>query len=456
MRQNLRPSGYLNSVDIGDGTSLLFHGSTLCIDQVPTKYAQLISNAGDLSFLSPEEKQHLLKRGHLTTFTPKKELEEFRKMVTLISEKSAKLDKKKVFGNLSFILSYKCNLSCSYCFQKSLSDKSKTAVMSGDFVDSFFSDYFRLLFPQVPKNLSITLFGGEPLLPANRDAISRILAYTKKHSSTRVIVATNATALSAMTDLIGPENGKIQSVQVTFDGDRLMHDENRIPMSGKPTFDAMIAAVRQLIQLKVGVGLRIHIHHGRLEAARKLVEYLEKEKLLGHPQVGIYFSPINTFTSEQNTAKDLGTFCQMFQKVSAKTNLPPSSFRYMSNFLEMQTKKILPKVRYCGLGGDKFYIVDPFGDIYNCYEEAGHKNRRIGSCSQGKLKFFRLSETYAKRHLLNLPECIRCSAALFCGGGCPNEARIQNGSIFKSYCHQNKEFIAQTLKAFFIGKEVKI
>lgn len=452
----IRVSSYLNNVDIGDGTSLLFNGSTLCIDQVPTKYVQLMSNGADLSFLSLEERQHLLKRGHLTNFTPRKELEEFRKLVRLISEKSAEVGEKQEFGNLSFILTYKCNLSCSYCFQKSLSDKSKTAVMSGEFVDDFFSNYFRQLFPKGPKNLSITLFGGEPLLPANREAIARILAYAKKHSSAKVFVATNATTLSAMADLIGPEKGKIQSVQVTFDGDRLLHDENRIPVSGKPTFDAMIASVRHLMQLKVGVGIRVHIHHGRLQAARKFVEYLEKEKILGHPHVHIYFSPINTFSSEQNTAEDFDTFCRTFQEVAAKTNFPPSSFDYMNSFLEMQTKKILPKVRYCGLGSGKFHIVDPFGDIYNCYEEAGHKNRRIGSCSQGKLKLFELKKTYAKRHLLNLPECIRCSAALFCGGGCPNEARIQNGSIFKSYCHQNKEFMAQTLKAFFIRKEVKI
>jgi uncharacterized protein len=425
------------------------------MDLVPTGYAQKLLHGDDLSFLSHEEKEHLLNRGHLTALSPEKELEAFRKMVGLILEKRAAIDQKKEFANLSFILSYRCNLSCRYCFQQTLSEKSKSAVMNGAFVDRFFSEYFPQLFSKKPKNLSITLFGGDPLLPANRDAILRILAYTKKRPSTRVIVSTNATTLSAMADLIGPENGKIQSVQVTFDGERILHDDNRIPVSGKPTFDGMIDAVKQLIQLKVGIGLRVHIHRGRLESARKLVEYFEKENLLGHPQVDFYFAPINTFTSEQYTKDEYETFCRIFQGVAAKNDRPPSTFRYMNDFLGMQTKKILPRVRYCGLGGDKFYIVDPFGDIYHCYEEAGRKTRRIGSFSQGELKFFRLRDSYARRQLLNLPECIRCSFALFCGGGCPNEARIQNGSIFKSYCHQNKQFIAETLKAFFIRKEVK-
>jgi uncharacterized protein len=451
----LRASSYLNQVDVGDGTSLLFNGSTLCIDLVPTEFVRLLSDGHDLSFLLPEEKQHLLERGHLTTLTPKRELEEFKKLVCLILEKRTKIDGKQRMASLSFILTYNCNLSCSYCYQQSLAEKSGIPSMSGEFVDKFFSHYFPQLFPRVPKKLFITLFGGEPLLPPNREAIARILAYARRRPSIRVHVSTNATTLSEMADLVGPGKGSIQTVQVTLDGDRPLHDENRIPVSGKPTFDATIAAVRRLIELKTHVSLRMHIHHGRLESARNLVDYLEKEKILGHPQVNVYFSPINTFGSEKVSPAEADIFGRLFQEVAAKTHRPPSNLDFMNGFLDMETEKILPKVRFCGAGSDNFYIVDPLGDIYGCYEEAGHRDRRIGSFSNGKVKFRPLKETYATRHLLNLPECIRCSAALFCGGGCPSEARVQKGSIFNSFCHQNKTFLGQTMKAFFLRKEVK-
>jgi len=452
--KNLRASSYLNQVDVGNETTLLYNGATLCIDLVPTEFARLIADGCDMSFLLPEEKQHLLNRGHLTTFTQKRELEEFRKMVLLILEKRARVDSKQRIANLCFILTYKCNLACSYCYQHTLTEKTTSSPMSGEFVDRFFSDYFPQLFPRTPKKLFLTLFGGEPLLPSNREAIARILAYAKRRPSVRISVATNAITLPDMADLIGPAKGKIQNVQVTLDGDRLLHDENRISASGQPTFDATIAAVRQLIELQAHVSLRMHIHLGRLESARNLVDYLEKEKILGHPQVTVYFSPINTFNSEQNSPAEADMFGSLFQEVASKTNRPPSNLDFMSRFLDMQEKKILPKVRFCGAGGDNFYIVDPAGDIYGCYEEAGHRDRRIGSFANGKLQFRALKDSYSKRHLLNLPECIRCSAALFCGGGCPSEARLQKGTIFTSHCHQNKEFIAQTLKAFFLRKEV--
>jgi uncharacterized protein len=453
--RNLRPSSYLNQVEIGDGTSLLYNGATLCIDLVPSDFARMIEEGQDLSFLLPEETQHLLQRGHLTLLSPKREREEFRKDVRLVLEKRSVLDSKQQIANLCFIMTYKCNLSCKYCYQHALAEKSKAPPMSGEFVDRFFTEYFPQLFPRKPKKLFLTLFGGEPLLPSNREAIVRILAYAKRRPSVRLSVATNATTLPEMADLIGPAKGKIRNVQVTLDGDRMLHDENRVPVTGQPTFDDTIAAVRQLIELQAHVSLRMHIHQGKLESAKNLVAYLEKEKILDHPQVTVYFSPINTFDSDQNSPAEAALFADLFQSVAAKTNRPPSNLDFLSSFLDMQEKKILPKVRFCGTGGDNFQIVDSLGDIYGCYEEAGHRGRRIGSFIKGKIHYRPLKASYARRHLLNLPECLSCSAALFCGGGCLSEARLQKGTIFTSHCHQNKEFIAQTLKAFFLRKEVR-
>ena len=79
--------------------------------------------------------------------------------------------------------------------------------MTGEFVDDFFANCFPQLFP-APKHSLITLFGGEPLLPKNREAIFRILAHVEKLPFSRINVATNGTTLSRMLDLIGPEKRK--------------------------------------------------------------------------------------------------------------------------------------------------------------------------------------------------------------------------------------------------------
>jgi len=194
----------------------------------------------------------------------------------------------------------------------------------------------------------------------------------------------------------------------------------------------------------------VHMHPNRLKSAEMLAQYLDEEGLLCDPHVYVYFQPLNDFTMDKQTPEDLEIFRRTFQFVAVKTGRPPSHLMHLNGFLEMQEEKELPTIRYCGLGSSSFYVVDPLGDIYQCYDESGCRNRRVGAFSDGKLEYFPLKEEYARRQLLNLSECVECSISLFCGGGCPVRAKSTTGSIFKPYCQQNREFVGQTLKAFFL------
>jgi len=49
---------------------------------------------------------------------------------------------------------------------------------------------------------------------------------------------------------------------------------------------------------------------------------------------------------------------------------------FIGSFLNMQKKKILPKVRFCAAGCDHSLIVDPLGDLYGCYGEAESTDRQ--------------------------------------------------------------------------------
>lgn len=266
--KQVRASRYLNQIEIENGTSLLYNGSTLCMDVVPTEYANLLSAGADLNFLSPEEKEHLEARGHLTSVTPEEERAEHRKTLDEIAGKVAAANKQQKKASLTFVLTYNCNLSCTYCFQSVLPRAVRRHVMTAEFVDAFFSDCFPRLYPTPPSHCLFTLFGGEPLLPGNRKAITRILAHVEKVPSSRINVATNATTLPRMLDMIGPDKDKIQSVQITLDGDRAFHDQHRVAKSRKPTFDKMVAAVRQVIETNADVAIRVHMHPNRLSPPR--------------------------------------------------------------------------------------------------------------------------------------------------------------------------------------------
>jgi uncharacterized protein len=442
----------MNYVNTGDGTSLLFNGISLCMDLVPQNYVKYIIK-NDFSVLSNEEKDHLVKRGHLTTLSPKEELAAFKKRVHFILNKNAELKKKQQIC-LVFVLTYACNLSCKYCYQKTVESTLHAPPMSAEFTNKILTQYLPKLFPNASKNnnISFILFGGEPLLPSNRDSILCILEYAKQNS-VAITTATNAVYVPQMIDLFGQKYGQIQNVQVTLDGDRAYHNTQRIPLSGKPTFDDIILAIRMLKKTNANVLIRVHTHPKQMRSTKRLVKYLHKEKIIGG-NVNIYFAPLNDF--QKCSKEDRRIFKQIFENVSKKIDTPPApSLSFLKDLIEMQEWKILPAIRFCSLGNDTFRMIDSLGDIYDCYEELGDRKRRIGTfAANDKLTFYPLKKTYSNRHILNIPECLKCSLALFCGGGCAIRARLQTGSMFKPYCHQNKEFIAETLKAYFLSQKV--
>ena len=452
----MRPSCYLNAVEIGDGNSLLYNGFSMCIDVVPSEIAhRLVSSeeGGDFSFLMPAEKEHLVKRGHLTTLTITGEREAMRKLARAIAKRDVELNRQPLRGKMiTFILTYQCNLSCAYCYQEEVRKTASLSSMSEAFVDDFFRNYLDILLPsERENNLSFFLFGGEPLLPGNRGAIERILRYAKKHGIV-VSTVTNAVMLPKMLDLIGPEKGKINNVQVTLDGGQMFHDEQRVSQSGAPTFEQTVLALRELMKARANAIIRIHLHPDRLESARVLVEYLEREKILGHDRVKAYFWSTEDLHSKALSRQEYELFSKLFQDVAFKQNSPPTAhFAFLKQIMDMKTARSRP--RHCDICVTGLHcVVDSVGDLYECVDDAGHKDRRIGTLAGGEVKYFELSEDYEKLHLSDKPECLKCSIALYCGGGCTNRLKAQNDSLASSFCLQIKEFVGLTLKSYFLLK----
>ncbi len=295
------------------------------------------------------------------------------------------------------------------------------------------------------------MFGGEPLLPGNRNTIVRVLEFARRNKML-VSAATNGTTLNTMYEFVGP--GKIANVQITLDGYEDFHDCHRIPRSGKPTFKKMIAAIHALIKREVHVFIRVHIHPTNLDSVTRLIDHLDRDLVLGQPQVELYFTPINGFDRDEASAEFVAAFRKLFQRVAARTGFPPTNnFAFLKRFLDTKSRGDMPPMplRYCGLGGTT-RIVDGSGGIYNCSEEEGMPDRRVGAIVNNGLEYYPLLESYGDRHIMNIAECMKCSVAMFCRGGCARQALVRKGTIFESYCHQNRELIGQTFKAYFLGR----
>ena len=134
-----------------------------------------------------------------------------------------------------------CNFDCPYCFENHIPGK-----MSQQVQDDVVNLISRMMDSVAAKNLSVTWFGGEPLLaPDVIETLTRRLVSLaeEKHAEYQANIITNGYLLDQKNiDLL--ERCKVHRAQVTVDGLRDAHNATRYLAGGGPTFDRIISNLR--------------------------------------------------------------------------------------------------------------------------------------------------------------------------------------------------------------------
>jgi len=102
------------------------------------------------------------------------------------------------------------------------------------------------------------------------------------------------------------------------------------------------------------------------------------------------------------------------------------------------------------LGEPNSYIVDPYGDLYGCLEEAGNEDVRIGHINSNSVLFSDMKDLYGKRNLCNIDRCLDCPFALLCGGGCAYHARRLRNSVLEPDCYDLQASLSEAVKYVYI------
>ncbi len=440
-------SRYLNVIDLG-GSALLFNGVNGCLDEISGGPAEIFLS-GDrerLGELSSEDAAALLRRGHITTLPPEEELSRFGTFAGALYEKQAKETKA---AGIMLLMSYNCNLACKYCYQQEHRPGKSKAVMTEEMVDNVFDRHLASIIPGAElKNCNISFYGGEPFLPANLPVIRKALGYAAKYKMPATAIS-NATMVDSMPEIFGPGPGLVSQVQVSLDGDKPLHDSSRVPASGEATYNKMLANMAMLLERGTRISIRLNLDRRTLESVPSLVKDLKEKKILGNKLATIYASPLH-----DNIARvDATDFMDMTDLSSRVFDLGidlehPVSLRAneLSRLFGLKKGLGLMKTCFCMQTMQRTLVVDPFGDLYACFEEAGYPEHRVGHVSREGVEFFPLHDKYKTRHIANMPECLECSVALACGGQCGAKCRAKTGDIFKPHCEDTKKVILESVK----------
>lgn len=440
-------SQYLNVIDL-ENSALLFNGINGCMDAVSRKLGNSLraKDAEALTFLPPQDLEFLSKRGHLTTLPPETEWARFKEFAAALHSRR---ERQATHGGIMLLMSYNCNLACKYCYQQEHRPHKSRAVMTEKFIEDLFEKHISSVLPGIElKNTEISFYGGEPFLPANLPVVRKALGYAKRYGMISRAIS-NATQVDTMLDIFGAEPGKVNYVQISLDGDRELHDKSRIPASGEGTFDKIVDNIAKLLKQGTHVNIRLNLDKRTLASIPNLIKELRSRNILGAPNASIYASPLHDNVADVDTthfmdagelsAKVFDLGIDMEHPVSLRANDMSYLFKLEKGLGLMQTS-------FCMQTIQNTLVVDPFGDLYGCFEEAGYPEQRVGRISDEGVEFFPLRKTYKTRHIANMEECVKCPVALACGGQCGVRCRAVTGNLFKPNCDGIKNTILEGLK----------
>ena len=338
---------------------------------------------------------------------------------------------------ITFALSLSCNFDCSYCFESThngpvMTQETEDRVMR--FIRKYRAD-----------SLSITWYGGEPLLVFDRIlSINRRLQDMGKAYTASMI--TNGYLLTRdkadrLNDL------RVTYLQITLDGTRETHDSRRFLRGGGATYDRILENIDGVMasDYKGGLHIRVNVDSRNEDEfaqvytmmrdrypsdfGRRLTVYPGFVKGDDHPDHSCFFDPVQQ-----------GEFLTHMME---KYKIAPLS--------------LFPQRRMqgCMLTRRNAFVIGPDGEIYKCWDDVGIPERVVGNVNGFRdWNMSLIAEGMTGCSYLDSQECRECFYFPICDGGCH---RIRQNNLHsekpQSSCSYFKENLENLLELHYEMKK---
>ena len=303
-----------------------------------------------------------------------------------------------------------CNFDCPYCFEDHFAGK-----MSAEVQDDVVALAGRMLDASDAKDIHVTWFGGEPLLgPDIIEGLSgRLMELAKERGGdyTAGIITNGYLLTQEIVDLL--ERCKVNSVQVTIDGLGATHDATRYLRGGGPTFDRIVANLRDL-KLPFRVNVRHNVHEGNMHEVDELKEFIEKLAEESGNDIFYYPAPVTGSDTADERGKQVGLLCS--------SDASEISVRQEAGRFSMG------RGHYCGAHSIWSVGVDDRGNLQKCWEAVDKPQISFGTAHDWDPA--NPLETASNPDNLTMylntacplpdEECRECVWLPTCVGGCPH------------------------------------
>lgn len=282
--------------------------------------------------------------------------------------------------SLTVLTSTDCNLGCGYCFQNTGQDTTggdrppriAHARLTSPTISDILSFTERQMAAAELDRLRILLFGGEPLL--NPRGCLELLARAADYGLTSAWMISNATLLTPPLAR-QLQDRKLDSIQVTFDGDRDVHDQIRVRRSHGGTFESIVRNVARASEVtSIRWLLRVNVSHHSYPGVDPLIDRLAAA--FDPSRCTIYFARVGDVgvgygNNLLHTSELVASFTRWHRRAldAGFTVSRPSANRPCAT---------------CGSGDGRYgAVVSADGTLSSCWETAGKPIWEVGSADAG-------------------------------------------------------------------------
>ena len=341
---------------------------------------------------------------------------------------------------------YHCNMGCTYCYNElSVKDRKGSEVREGMTLDTARASVAALL-EQCGEatSISIIFVGGEPLL--EKASLFSTVDYARTRAAEAgkrlsIAIYTNGTLMTEEVVRWASENRV--SLVVSIDGPPLIHDRNRLYLSGRPTSKAILRNVRRLSEAGTQQPMRVR----SVAVARTALVALHRYFLdLGfneiHVQPAYGEHGIDEGGSPEEMLALLDWYHEQLLEGVVIGVMPFEGFIERLLMRGSATASWYP----CSAGRN-FLAVGPNGKVYPCHHFLEESAFELGDVREG-LPGLSEREPFFLRVDQREP-CRSCWARHACGGECYHRAHtagVGYTGVLPEVCRQRKSIIGMTLE----------
>ena len=336
-----------------------------------------------------------------------------------------------------------CNLHCKYCFiEGAIPDNYIRKMMPFSVAKAAIDKYIEILSRDknnIVNNPSIVFYGGEPLV--NWNVVQQCLQYLDEYSKKDGAIPIDKVLITNGT-LINEDIAKVLSkynvvVSVSLDGIKEVHDYNRVDENDEGSFDRAVRGYNLLKKYGAEPGIACVVSKHSLPYVMDNYRFFKdvlEVKGFGMNHVSII--PNLTYYDPEYEEKYAEKLIEVQEEIQVDEN--PIYERRMNHKINCFLHGQLMPSDCTGCGEQ--ISVSTEGDIGICQGYMG--SRKTFEHKVFEKDFFPdkndIFKEWSKRSPLNLEDCQKCPAMATCGGGCPRNADMINGTIWKpdkAFCH---------------------